>query len=639
MSARGLATYVPITAWARRYRRSWLTGDLLAGLVVAALAIPQSLGYAGIAGVPVMVGLYSIPLALIAYAALGSSPHLVVGPVSTVSVLSGSLVAGLAHGDPAQAIALTSALAIGAGLGLLIGGLTRVGWAAEFLSRPIVTGFVFGLVLLIILGEIPNLLGIPPDSGDVVTRAGSILSHVDDIDPLTAAIGTVALIILFAGARFAPRVPWGLIVLVAAIGLSSYTDLASHGVTTVGPVPSGLPPLGLPDISLEDIPPVLTGGLALALVGLAEGLSAARLFAAREGYRVDTNQELLATGAANVASGLSGGMGVAGSLSKTAASRRAGGSTQLTGVVAALVVLVVIASLAQLLAPLPRAVLSAIVIQAVWGLMDVQALRRYAAIRRNDIVAAISAMVGVLALGPLYGLLVAIGLAVLGLVYRSSRAELDIMGKVPDEKAAWGSISNHPERKTYDGVLVLRLDVPLFWANATEIHDRVLAAVEADSEVRVLLLDLEATSQLDTTSIDMLELLLTRLRERNVDLYLVRVFFRARRTLARAGFIDMLGHDRMWHSISAGVRAARASAHLSGKAHAQGPGDGRAEHAVEHAVEQPDDLPEATLGERIATEQEGGPDGTDGPVADTGDSEEPRAPRGGYQDPDHRLRG
>ena len=564
---------MPASRWLPGYRRKYIAGDLLAGLVVAALAIPQSLGYAGIAGVPVIVGLYAIPLALIAYAVLGSSPHLVVGPVSTVSVLSGSLVADMAQGDPARAIALTSALAIGAGIGLLIGGLARLGWAAEFMSRPIVTGFVFGLVILIIIGEIPSLLGIPSTSGEVQDRVWAIVTSLSEAQPLTMIIGVSALAILFVGARFAPRIPWGLLVLIAAIVASSALALGSEGVVTVGAVPRGLPPLGLPGISITDVPPVMFGGLALAMVGLAEGLSAARLFAAREGYTIDTNQELLATGAANLAAGVSGGMGVAGSLSKTAASRRSGGVTQLTGVSAALIVLVVLAALVELLAPLPRAVLSAIVIQAVWGLMDVPALRRYKSIRRNDFVAAMAAMVGVLVLGPLYGLLVAIGLAVLGLVYRSSRVETDVMGKVPDEKAAWGSITDHPERRTYDGILVLRLDVPLFWANATEIHDRVLAQVDTHESVAVVLLDLEATSQLDTTSIDMLELLLAHLRQRGTDLYLVRVFYRARLTLANAGFIDALGEDHMWHSISAGVRAARSAAKLKGKSHPQSAAD------------------------------------------------------------------
>jgi high affinity sulfate transporter 1 len=548
---------VPMTRWLPAYSRANLAGDLLAGAVVTALVVPQALGYAGIAGVPVQVGLYAIPLALLAYAVLGSSPHLIVGPVSTVSVLSGSLVAGLSQGDPARAVELTSALAVAAGIALVIAGLVRIGWAAEFLSKPIVTGFVFGLVLLIIIGEIPSLLGMPAESGDVLRRAWSVLTHLGDITPLTAAIGAATLAVLFLGARFAPRVPWGLVVLVVAIAASSWFDLAARGVATVGEVPRGLPPLGAPAISATDLAPVAVGGLAIALVALAEGLSAARLFAARAGYTVDADQELLATGAANVAAGFSGGMGVGGSLSKTAAAHRSGGRSQITGLAAATLVLLVLALVAPLLSTLPRTVLSAVVIQAVWGLMDVDALRRYAAIRRNDLISALAAMGGVVVLGPLYGLLAAVGQALLGLIYRSSRVGLDVMGKVPGEKAAWGSVSRHPERRTTEGVLVVRLDVPLFCANATEVQERVLDVVDDHPGTRVLLLDLEATSQLDTTSIDALDLLLTRLTDRGVELFLVRVFHRARRTLDAAGFLDRLGADHMWHSISAGVRAAK----------------------------------------------------------------------------------
>ena len=465
----------------------------------------------------------------------------------------------------------------------------------------------------------------PAPVGKVQDRVWFILTSMPQINLTTALLGISALVILFVGARFAPRIPWGLLVLVGSIVLSSWLDLGAQGVRTVGLVPEGLPSIALPDVALSDLPSIAFGGLALAMVGLAEGLSAARLFAAREGYSIDTNQELLATGAANIAAGMSGGMGVAGSLSKTAASRRAGGATQMTGLTAAVIVLIAIAALTELLGPLPRAVLSAIVIQAVWGLMDMSALRRYQHIRRNDFSAAIAAMIGVLVLGPLYGLLVAIGLAVLGLVYRSSRVETDIMGKVPGEKAAWGSINDHPERRTYDGVVVLRLDVPLFWANATEIHDRVLATLDTRPDARVLLLDLEATSQLDTTSIDMLELLLTRLRERGIDLYLVRVFYRARLTLAKAGFIDQLGEDHMWHSISAGVRAARAASSLSGKAHSQA----TARPADEGELGEDDlDQPDEPTAERIVVDHD-----VSAPVLEP---EADTAPRGGYQDPERR---
>jgi high affinity sulfate transporter 1 len=589
---------VPMASWLPRYSRASLPGDLLAGAVVTALAVPQALGYAGIAGVPVQVGLYAIPLALLAYAVLGSSPHLVVGPVSTVSVLSGSLVVGLAHGDPGRAVALTSALAIAAGLTLLVAGATRIGWAAEFLSKPIVTGFVFGLVILIVVGELPSLLGMPPESGDVLARAWSVLTHLGDLTPLTAAVGAASLAVLFLGARWAPRVPWGLVVLVVGIAVSSWVDLAARGVATVGEVPRGLPPIGVPAISTADLAPVALGGMAIALVALAEGLSAARLFAARRGYTVDADQELLATGAANVAAGLSGGLGVGGSLSKTAAAYRAGSRSQITGLTAATLVLLVLALVAPLLSTLPRTVLSAVVIQAVWGLMDVDALRRYASIRRNDLISALAALGGVVVLGPLYGLLAAVAQAVLGLVYRSSRVDVDVMGKVPGEKAAWGSVARHPERRTTEGVLVLRLDVPLFWANATEVQERVLTAADAHPGTRVVLLDLEATSQLDTTSIDALDLLLVRLRDRGIELFLVRVFHRARRTLDAAGFLERLGDEHMWHSISAAVRAAKDQY-----------GVGRPPSPDGYAVPDPDAVDDDVVAEeRIAVEHHHGED-------------------------------
>lgn len=553
----------------RHYQRGDLPRDLLAGLIVAALAVPMALGYAGIAGVPVLVGLYCIPLALIAYAFIGTSPQLVVGPVSTVAVLSGSLVVDMADGDPSRTVALTAALALGAGVGLVIGGLARLGWAAEFMSRPIVTGFVFGLTLLIIIGEVPHLLGFESEGSDVPSRVWGIATSLGETQPLTAVLGVTALVILFAGNHWAHQVPWGLMVLVGSIMLSAAVGLDDRGVAVVGPVPSGMIPFGLPAVGIDDIPDIVLAGLAMALVGVAEGLGAARLFAAKDGITLNTNRELIGMGAANIASGLSGGMGVAGSLSKTASARAAGSRTQMTGITVAVLVLGVILVLAPLLAPLPRTVLAAIVIQAVWGLMDGKALLRYASIRRNDGMAALSAMVGVLLLGPLYGLLAAIAIALLGLVYRSTRGGLDVMGKVPNEKAAWGSITDHPERRTIDGIVVLRLDAPLFWANASHTYEVVMAEIGEFPDAQAVLLDLEATSQLDATSIETLDLLLTRLRERGIDLYLVRVFYEARRALQRAGFVDRLGRDHMWHSISAGVKAARAATGIEADAHPQ----------------------------------------------------------------------
>jgi sulfate permease, SulP family len=552
-----LAQAVPILTWVRTYQRGWLGSDVLAGAVLAALVIPQALGYAAIARVPVQVGLYAVPLALVAYAVLGSSRQLIVGPVSTVSVLSGSLVAVTARGNPALAVAFTGALAIASGLILVAAGLLRSGWVAEFLSKSIITGFVFGLTLVIVVGEVPTMLGVASQQGNVFIRVVQLLTRLDQVRPTTAAVAAVCLVVLFGGGWAAPRVPWGLLVLVSGILASHWLGLAARGVAVVGSVPRGLPPLAVPHISTAQFPDVVIGGAALAMVGLAEGLSAARLFATRNGYHVASDREFVAAGVANLAAGLSGGMGVAGSLSKTAASDRAGGRTQVTGLVTAAVVVVALLTVAGLLSELPKAVLSAIVVNAVWGLMDVGALRRYARVRRNDIVAAVVALVGVLLFGTLYGLLAAIALAVLGLIYRSSRMDVEVMGKVPHEKAAWGSIRQHPERPEVPGLCVIRPDAPLFWVNATQARERVLAVLDQRPETWMVVLDLEATNQIDSTSADMLADLLSDLRARGVDLILVRVFYAVRRVLHRAGFEQMLGPDRMWHSISQGVRAAK----------------------------------------------------------------------------------
>ena len=274
---------VPAVTWLPRYERGWLRGDVVAGAVVAALAVPQALGYASIAGAPVEVGLYAVPVALVAYAIFGSSRQLVVGPVSTVSVLSGSLLASFGVAGTAQAASYTAALALGSGLVLIAAGFLGIGWVAEFLSKPIVTGFVLGLIILVILGEVPHLLGVPTPQGQVVERVGALGESLTrgDADPTTVLVSAVALLVLFGGQRLAPRVPWGLLVLIGGLVVSSRTGpRRPRGVEVVGPVPRGLPTPGLPSVAAGDLPALLGAGAALALVGLAEGLSAARLFAA-----------------------------------------------------------------------------------------------------------------------------------------------------------------------------------------------------------------------------------------------------------------------------------------------------------------------------------------------------------------------
>jgi high affinity sulfate transporter 1 len=552
-------SYLPILTWARQYQRSLLRGDMIAGAVVAALAVPQSLGYAAIAGVPVQVGLYAVPTALLAYAVFGTSKQLIVGPVSTVSVLSGSLVASLDPVDESEAIAYTVALALGSGLVLVILGLLRVGWIAEFLSKPIVTGFVFGLTILVIVGEIPKMVGVPVPDEDVMGRIFSLISgFLVDWDLPTVAISAVSLLVLFGlGARL-PRVPWALVLVVVGIIASNLLDLEDAGIAVVGEVPSGLPAPGLPGVEVSNLLWLAAAGAALALVGLAEGLSAARLFAGKGGYRIDADQDLIASGAANISSGLFGGLGVAGSLSKTAAAAQANGRSQVTGITTAVLAILVIVAFAPTLSALPLAILSAIVVNAVWGLMDVSALRRYRQVRRLDLVAAVAAAVGVLAFGPLPGLAFAVLLSVLGLVYRASRVSVEVLGRIQGEKAAWGSLADHGERHVVPGIVVLRIDSPLFWVNAMQCQDEVLALAEESEDAIVVLIDLEGTNVLDTTGADMLDDVVRQLHDQDIDVYLVRVRYPVRLVLRRSGVMDQLGEDHVWHSISQGVKRARA---------------------------------------------------------------------------------
>ena len=552
-----VAGVVPVLHWLPSYHRSRLRNDLLAGAIVAALLIPQSLGYATIAGVPVQVGLYAVPLALLAYGVLGSSPQLIVGPASTVAIVSGSLVADISRDNPQDAVAITSALAIAAGLVLIVAGLLRISWLAEFLSKPIVTGFVLGLTLTIVVGELPSLLGIPKPSGDLIGVFVRTIQSLDETQTQTAVVGGLALLLLFGGQRLAPRVPWGLVTLVLGVLVSVAFDLEAEGVAMIGEVPSGLPPLGLPFIPRDDIGSVLVGGMSLGLVALAEGLAASRLFATRGDYRIETERELVGMGAANVAAGLSGGLAVAGSLSKTATADQAGSTSQITGLTAAAFTMVVLVAFTWVFTDLPQAVLSAIVVAAVWNLIDVSALRRYRRVRKADFLAAVVGVGAVVLFGPLPGLGIAIATSLLAIVYRSSRPRLDVLGKIDGEKAAWGRLHHHPDRRPVDGVVVVRLDAPLFWANASAFEDRLLDQLDEWPGTRALVLDLEATTQLDTTSADMLAHLAGELDKRGVRLYLARVLHGVKEVLRRSGFGETVGPDRFWHSISQCVRAAR----------------------------------------------------------------------------------
>ncbi len=554
-------TAMPIVRWLPKYHLSFLRADLIAGLAVASVAIPTALGYATVAGAPVQVGLYALPAALVAYGIFASSRHVSVGPTSTVAIMSGAVVFETTGGsaDPARVVALTCAVAIASGLFLILAGALRTGWLTDIISRPVITGFTIGLSLLVITSELPHLLGVTPSSSQFLQRLWSTLAQVPEANGETVVIGVLALAVVFGGPRIAATFPWALLLMVAGIVGAAWLHPQNSNIEVLGAIPAGLPHPGVPAISLSDVPQVLIGGASVAIAGIGEGLAAARLFAVRGNYRIDSDQELFATGIANVASGFSGGMSVTGSLSRTATAFMSKGRTQVTGLVAAVCVLLVLLWFTGLLSNVPRVILSAIVISSVWPLLDFRGLERYRHVRRNDYIAALTALFGVLLFGPLYGLLAAILISVFGITLRSSQVTIDELGKIPGEKAGWGAVVEHPDRETREGVIVIRVNAPMFWANSERMVDKVLEFVDHKPGTRAVVLDLEATSQMDTTALDSLSSLLEHLRDVDLDLFIARLHYVARRVLDDSGFTAELGEGHMFHSISASVKAAQKS--------------------------------------------------------------------------------
>ncbi len=527
---------IPIVQWLPAYKREYISGDLLAGIIVAALMVTEAVAYSGIVGVPVIVGLSAVPFCLVAYAVLGSSPQLIVGPLATMAVISGSVVVSLSGGNEQTAVAVTCALAIATGLVLLIAAVLRLGWIAEFLSRPVLAGFVSGLVILIIVGQLPDLLGVKAGSGNTVQKFIAVLEELGTLNGLTAAVGITALVVLFVGRRLAPRLPWSFIVLVLGIIASAVFDLSARGVAIVGDIPSGFPSLSIPSITAADIPPILVGGVSLAIVGLAEALSVARIYAIQGGYRIRTNQEFVGQGASNLLSGLFGGFAICGSLVKTAASARAHGRTQMTSLIAAALGLAVLLGLDQLLTDLPNAVLAAIIINAVAHMFAGREIAGFWRVKRSDFIAAVVCLVAVLLISTVYALLLGVAVALGSYLYQASRSH-------STESAAPG----------HDSVTVLTWDSPLFWPNAQGLSDRLLDLVAEKPATEAVVLDLSGTTQLDITSTEVLEEVQGQLARQGVALLVVCDHPDVVHTLTQSGFLT--GDARCFPTVTAAIES------------------------------------------------------------------------------------
>jgi high affinity sulfate transporter 1 len=549
-----LHRYVPITAWLPTYPREYLRSDIISGVTVWGVMVPVAMAYAEMAGLPPEAGLYTAFAALLGYAIFGTSRQLKVTTSSTMAVMSAAVVVAMAPRDPATYAALTAALALTVGVILLLAGLARLGFISDFLSKSVVTGFVFGLALVIAIGQLPKLLGLPSGNGDFFQQLYQIITNTSQIDPYTLVVGVSALVVIFLIKRFFPRLPSGLVALVLGILAVSIFNLDEYGVSIVGEIPTGLPTPGLPQVALGDLPFLIAGALGIVFLAVGESLGGARSFAAKHRYEINPDQELIALGAANINAGLFQGFTVDASLSSTATADEAGERTQLSSIVTAVLIIITLLVLAPLFHNLPNAVLGAIVIASVIGLMDVAELKRFYGSNRIDFVLAMVAMFGVLTTDVLTGLLIAVFLSLLIILYRASRPHMAVLGKVPGQVATYGDISRHPENAQVPNLLIVRLDAPLYFLNANLARGQILDLVTTSQpRPAAILFDLGSSADLDVASLDMLKNLVRELDEAGVDVLLAQVRGKVRDRLRKAGVMAEIGEDRVYLSVPAAV--------------------------------------------------------------------------------------
>src|SRR5512139_1855726 len=509
---RRLGRYVPIIGWARSYQHEWLRDDLVSGVVVGAIMVPVAMAYAQMAGVPPQAGLYAAIVGMAAYAIFATSRHLKITTSSTMAIMSLAVVAPLAAGDPATFMALSSALAITVGIIMLVLAFMKLGFISDFLSKSVMTGYIFGVALLIAMSQLPKVFGVPGGDGNVFQQLGQLIANLPQTNPyaLALGVGTIALILIIK--RYKPLIPGALVALVLGTAIAAIFELsANYGVAVVGDIPIGMPSPTIPAISLQAIPFLIGGAFGIVFLAVGETLGTARTFAAKYRYEVDADQELLAMGAANVSSGLFQGITIDMSLSSTASGEAAGERTQLSSLVSAGLILLTVLFLAPLLRNLPTAVLGAIVLASILGLFNVKELRRYSRQRKTDFVLALVALLGVVWSSVTVGLALAVVLSLVMLLYRASRPYIARLGK--RASGEYGDMDRHPDAQDIPGLVILRLDAPLYFFNANVARTQILEQTRVDLPPQAILLDLGASADLDIGTSDMLRDLTSDLRQ------------------------------------------------------------------------------------------------------------------------------
>ncbi len=551
---RRLMSAFPIFEQLRSGRSRLMARDLTAGVTVAAVLVPQGMAYAELAGLPAVNGLYASFIPLLAYALLGSSRQLALGPTATVAVLTATVIDPLSGGSATQALALAATLALLVGGVCVLGGLLRGGFVVNFLSQPVLSGYVTGAALVIAASQLGKLLGYSVSGDTFFQLVAHAIADIGNIQGLTVLVAALSLGSIVLLRRFAPRWPASLIVVTLAIVAASLLDLSAHGVAVTGTVPSGLPSLRVPKVGIHDLGSLAFSSLGVALVCYVESIAVAKAMADQRGYAVDANRELVALGVANLGAGLFQAFPVDGSFSRTASASDAGAQTQLSGVVAAVFVGLTLLFLTPLFKNLPAATLGAVVIVAVSGLFDLAGLRRAWQIRREDFVMGVIALVGVLALGVLEGLLIAVGVSLVALVYHATLPHRAVLGYVPDDRS-FRDIERF-DTVTTPGVIVYRFDAPLFFANCRRLRDDVSELVRAAPDpVETVVLDAGAITFLDTTGSSILLQLLTRLAQLNVRLMVARAHGQVRDVMDASGITAALGPTGLAPTVRAAMES------------------------------------------------------------------------------------
>ncbi len=552
---------LPIVGWVTGYERRWLRGDIAAGIAVTAMIVPKDLGYAGIAGVPVENGLYAAAAGAIIYALFCTSRQISTGPSSALAAVAGSavLATGLGGEEAAQ---LVAAIAVVTGMLFLLLSVLRMGWISRFLSKAVVTGFLAGAAVQVVIGELPKLTGTSADGDSSWRELASWISGLGDLDWTTLVVGLASLALIL-GVRFAaPSLPGALLLVIVGLVASHVFDLGSRGVALVGPVPRGLPAPQVPSVDLltDHFAPILIASVALLLIGFSQTAGDARVFATRHRYRIDVNQESLAQGMANVGAGFFQGMPVSTSLSASSLNESAGARTPVASLFTGAFVVGTLVLFAPLFSDLPKAVLAAVIIDAViFGMIDIRELRRLYRVAKFDFWIAVAAIVAVLSAGVLAGVIIGIVLSLGWLIYVATVPPMPLLGREVGTQV-YRDIDNYPGDETTPGIAVLRLDGGLFFATAEALDDRVRELTDGDPSLRALVLDLGGVDFIDSQGVAKLADIHALTKAGGVTLRLAQVKPQVLAKLRADGCADRIGADHMHGNVHRAVDAQLADA-------------------------------------------------------------------------------